>query len=192
MPKTLTAAARRELIEVVRARYRHSTTPEKRFILREFIAITGYHRKSAIRALNRSEPDPVPTPRTSRRIYDEVFRRTLVVLWNSAGRPCGKRLYELLPALVAEFAQQGRVTIDRTVRQKLETVSAATIDRLLQQTRIATRPPRQLTTDKNRHCPDRVVVVESSASAHVPCGVSMDSSLTGKDMTGHTPNDSLK
>jgi len=44
-------------------------------------ALAGYHRKSAIRVLNQIDGEEAVTPRTARpRVYDETFRRTLVVL----------------------------------------------------------------------------------------------------------------
>jgi hypothetical protein len=51
MAKRLSGLARRELIVAVRGRYSTSAPSVKREILREFVAITGYHRKSAIRIL---------------------------------------------------------------------------------------------------------------------------------------------
>jgi hypothetical protein len=48
---------RRELTETVGERYRRSGRNEKRQILDEFIELTGYHRKHAIRVLCR-EPQP--------------------------------------------------------------------------------------------------------------------------------------
>ena len=47
-------ATRRELIEVVAARYRAANRNEKKAILDEFVAVTGFHRKHAIRVLKRS------------------------------------------------------------------------------------------------------------------------------------------
>ena len=44
--------ARRELVRVVGERYRKGTREEKRRILDEFVAVSGYHRKHAIRLLN--------------------------------------------------------------------------------------------------------------------------------------------
>ena len=52
MTKRLSGLARRELIVAVRGRYSTSAPSVKREIRREFSAITGYHRKSAIRILN--------------------------------------------------------------------------------------------------------------------------------------------
>ena len=44
--------ARQELVTAVAARYRQSTPAERERILDEFVALTGYHRKHAIRVLN--------------------------------------------------------------------------------------------------------------------------------------------
>jgi hypothetical protein len=54
MGTKMTHTARAELTDV-RRRYCASTGAEKRKILDEFIAVTGYHHKSAIPALN-AEP----------------------------------------------------------------------------------------------------------------------------------------
>jgi hypothetical protein len=55
MGTKMTQTARAELSHVVRLRYRAARGAEKRRILDVFIAVTGYHHKSAIRALN-AEP----------------------------------------------------------------------------------------------------------------------------------------
>ena len=99
--RTLSGPARRELVDAVRVRYRISTPTGKRLILREFVAISGYHRKSAIRILNGDADENDAVARRRRpRVYDEAFCRTLVVLWEASDRVCGKRLRALLPSLV--------------------------------------------------------------------------------------------
>lgn len=55
MRTKMTHTARAELTHVVRHRYCAAAGAEKRKILDEFIAVTGYHEKSAIRALNAKE-----------------------------------------------------------------------------------------------------------------------------------------
>src|SRR5260370_2026092 len=52
MGTKMTHTARTELTNVVRRRYRAATGAEKGRILDEFVAVTGYHHKSAIRARN--------------------------------------------------------------------------------------------------------------------------------------------
>ena len=63
MATKMTHTARAELTNVVRRRYGAATGAEKRKILDEFIAVTGYHAKSAIRALNAA---PVGKARQTR------------------------------------------------------------------------------------------------------------------------------
>jgi hypothetical protein len=130
----LSTTARRELIEAIRARYRNSRRAEKQLILREFVAITGYHRKSAIRALNRAGRSAALRA-TVPRVYDDAFRGMLVLLWEAADRICSKNLHIFMPTLVEALEQGGRLTIDPGTRAKLLAVSAATIDRLLREVR---------------------------------------------------------
>ena len=64
MNKRMTSAARAELADAIRARYIAAAAKEKRRILEEFIAATGYHEKSAIRVLNsapRLQAPPEPS-----------------------------------------------------------------------------------------------------------------------------------
>ncbi len=83
MGTKMTHTARAELTDVVRRRYCASTGVEKRKILDEFIAVTGYHHKSAIRALNA---EPITKRRQTRvrpSLYDEAVRAALIVLWEA-------------------------------------------------------------------------------------------------------------
>jgi len=52
MNKRMTAAVRAELADAIRPQYAVAAAKEKRTILEEFIAATGYHEKLAIRILN--------------------------------------------------------------------------------------------------------------------------------------------
>jgi hypothetical protein len=129
-------ATRKELVEAVGERYRAGRREEKRQILEEFIELTGYHRKHAIRALNRVT-EKVSEQRGRRRIYDEAVRESLIVLWEAADRICGKRLKAALPLLIAAMERHEHIALDGQVRQRLLQMSAATIDRVLEQTREA-------------------------------------------------------
>ena len=52
----ISAKARKELVAAVAERYQTGTATEKGCILDEFTALTGYHRKHAIRVLNGNAP----------------------------------------------------------------------------------------------------------------------------------------
>jgi hypothetical protein len=124
-------ATRDELLEALTARYREASRAEKGRILTEFASVTGYHRKHAARVLRaRSRPDR-SRPRPERRVYDEAVREALIVLWEASERICGKRLKALIPMLLAAMERHGHLALDAEVRARLETISAATIDRML-------------------------------------------------------------
>ncbi|CAN7734614.1 hypothetical protein LJR267_009198 [Paraburkholderia hospita] len=94
------------------------------------MALTGYHRKHAIRLL-REEPGAAKGTRERNRLYDEAVRQALTVLWEAADRVCGKRLKALIPKLVDAIERHGHLDLNPVVKAKLLQISAATIDRML-------------------------------------------------------------
>ena len=139
---TISAGTRQELVTAVADRYRQSTAAEKRLILDEFVALTGYHRKHAVRVLNGSAI--TPRARRGRRcVYDAAVTEGLIVLWEASDRMCGKRLKALLPTLVPALEHHGHLSLDPAVRERLLAVSAATIDRRLASARAVTAGQRR-------------------------------------------------
>jgi hypothetical protein len=139
---SISEGARRELVQAVSDRYRAGSKVEKRRILDEFVALTGYHRKHAVRVLGVPASSRVATRRPRSRVYDEAVREALVVLWEASDRICGKRLKPLLPVLLPALERHGHVSLDAGVRARLLEASAATIDRLLAGPRTAARGRR--------------------------------------------------
>ena len=128
--RQITMATRKELTDAVGARYRMASRAQRTAILNEYVALTGQHRKHAIRVLG-SAPEP-PVPREPRsRLYDVAVRQALILLWEASDRLCGKRLKALIPALVDSMERHGHLDLDEVVRAKVLRVSAATIDRAL-------------------------------------------------------------
>ncbi|MFZ0707749.1 MAG: transposase family protein [Candidatus Korobacteraceae bacterium] len=157
MDKKMTHTVRAELADAIRLRYRSATGKQKRKILDEFVASTGYHEKSAIRVLNGQ---PVTKRRQTRRrpsIYDEAARSALIVLWEASDRVCGKRLKALLPILLPALERNGHLKLDETIHAKILAMSAATIDRLLRAPRAVTRSKkrRQIEPEPRRRIPLR-------------------------------------
>jgi hypothetical protein len=98
---------RKELVAALQLRYRSATFGDRIRILDEFVALTGYHRKHAIRLL-REEPGAAKGTRERNRLYDEAVREALTVLWEAADRVCGKRLKALIPKLVDAMERHGQ------------------------------------------------------------------------------------
>ena len=152
MGTKMTHTARAELTNVVRQRYRAATGAEKRRILDEFIAVTGYHHKSAIRVLNAPPIAKRRQIRVRPSLYDEAARAALIVLWEASVRVCGKRLRALLPILLPALERNGHLHLLEPLRQKILAMSASTIDRLLRVPRSATRlkKPRRAVPEVRR------------------------------------------
>ena len=139
---TISAGTRQELVTAVADRYQQSTSAEKRLILDEFVALTGYHRKHAVRVLNGSAT--TPRARRGRRcVYDAAVTEGLIVLWEASDRMCGKRLKALLPTLVPALEHHGHLCLDPAVREGLLAVIAAAIDRRLASARAVTAGQRR-------------------------------------------------
>ena len=132
----ISLATRTEVLGAIRGRYAQASERDKTRMLDEFVALTGCHRKHAVRLLNQHGQENLerPVPR-GRRIYDEAVRQALVVVWEASDRICGKRLQAALPCMVESREGHGHLDLDSDVRERLFSASASTIDRLLRSVR---------------------------------------------------------
>lgn len=139
--------AKRELLAQVAPRYQRARHTQKSVILDEFVAVTGYARKYAIRLLTRpplSAPPAIRRPRAPR--YGPAVQAALETAWAATNFIGAKRLVPFLPTLVPILERHGYLTLSDGVRAQLLTLSAATADRLLQQARTAGHPHGVSTT----------------------------------------------
>ena len=69
--RRISMTTRKELVEALRVRYRSAAFSDRIKILDEFVALTGYHRKHAIRVLR----EEVAAQRGARRATVSTTRR---------------------------------------------------------------------------------------------------------------------
>jgi hypothetical protein len=140
MTKPMSLSARRELVRSISQRYRAASRKDKRHILDEFLAATGYHRKYALALLHQeAEPSASPErkPHRRQRHYTEAVKEALVMIWQAANRLCSQRLVPFLPEFVSVLERLGHLSLADEVREKLLQISPATVDRLLSDVRHA-------------------------------------------------------
>ena len=153
MARRISMGARREVVWAVAQRYGAAGRREKGRILDELTATTGWHRKHAVRALSavaasrtgRLQPreetprtiDGTAQPLTGHRRKYAGARDALIALWEASDRVCGKRLVAMIPALLPALERHGRLQPTSEERGLLLSVSAATIDRMLVDVKIA-------------------------------------------------------
>src|SRR4051795_3160115 len=133
--RRVSMATRDELVAAVIERYSKGRRAEKGRILDEFVAVTGFHRKHAMRVLRGGQATRRSAPRPERRLYDEAVHEALIVIWEASDRVCGKRLKALAPILVEAMERHGHLQLAPEVRTRLLAMSAATMDRALRPVR---------------------------------------------------------
>jgi hypothetical protein len=129
--------SKKEYTEAVHKRYKHASRSEKKVILDEFCATTGYHRKYAIILLKGftrfRKPVRKKRGRKARYRKDEIIK-PLKKIWLAANLPCSKRLKAILPLWLPGYHEWfGMLPLD--VVQALRHISPATIDRVLKPVR---------------------------------------------------------
>src|SRR3954471_361461 len=124
--RRVSMATRDELVAAVIERYSKGGRAEKGRILDEFVAVTGFHRKHAMRVLRAGSSERRTRSRPERRVYDKAVREALIVLWEASDRVCGKRLKALAPLLVEAMERHGHLRLDSEVRASLLVLSGAT------------------------------------------------------------------
>ena len=188
----LKMSSKRDLTEQHAQRYRRAGRKQKGRILDEFVKSTGYKRKYAILLLNwwggtrvvRIDGKLVklvvgrarPAQRRQRpRRYDQEVLAPLKLIWYVFDCMCGKRLVVVLRTMLPMLESFGEIELTASVRGKLQTISAATIDRLLQRERARLRlrgrthtKPGTLLKDPGRHMPYWVPCTVTSAIGYLP------------------------
>jgi hypothetical protein len=137
MAGNISMGARREVVSAVVERYRSAGRREKGRILHELTAVTGWHRKHSVRALRGKPPTQAAETVPRKRRYDAAIRDAVTALWEASDRVCGKRLKVMIPTLLPALERHGRLTLSRNERALVLSVSAATIDRMLVDVKVA-------------------------------------------------------
>lgn len=167
---------KRILLQKLKLRYLKGSRKQKSLILDEFCATTELSRKHAIRLLNgeikshREHPGP-------KYQYGQEVRRHVVILWESFGRICSKKMPEAIKLWLPFY--EGIIS-DET-RFLLKQISSSTIDRILKNHRILIAKGRSTTSPsliKNK-IPIKLLTgsitepgfIEADTVAH--CGTSM-------------------
>src|ERR671939_166815 len=120
---TMSFRAKRELLVQVAPRYRAARHGQRSIILDEFVAVTGYDRKYAIRLLLGPIRPPQPIHRSRAAQYGCAVQKALTTAWTAANGICGKRLVPFLPELIPTLERHGHLSLSEEVRQQLLAIS---------------------------------------------------------------------
>lgn len=123
----------------LRKRYKEASKAEKGQILDEFCKTSDYHRKHAVRLLNKPERRRRRHKSGRKRIYSqEALLSPLKDLWLATNQLCSRRLKEAMPYWLPHY-QGAFGELKNEDIDALLAMSAATIDRLLAPLRVKYR-----------------------------------------------------
>jgi hypothetical protein len=169
-------------------RYKSANRKQKSALLEELCAISGYHKKHAIRLLNKKRKRSLRQKETRGRpekYSESVYLEPLKRIWLCADQLCGKRLKMALPLWLPHYSKEYGA-LDPVIYQGLLVMSASTIDRLLASSRVkcsrglsGTKPGKIL----KKHIPIKTDqwdekkpgFLEADTVAH--CGTSLEGSF---------------
>ena len=140
--------SKNEYLEAIVKRYKTASKAQKHRILDEFCSATQYHRKHAIRLLRgfKRFTKPQPKRRGPKPVYDSPeILKALRTIWLAANQPCATRLKALLPLWLPSYGPTFG-ELSPQVRRSLQTISTATLDRLLKPVRIQYKKRGRATT----------------------------------------------
>ena len=144
----MSLSAKREALARIHGRYERAGRPHKTRILEEFCATCGYHRKAALRLLNRPLRTTPPKRSGPKLTYDPLeVLPVLKAIWLASDQLCSKLLKAALPEWL-EHHERRTAPLPEAFRKQLLKISPAQIDRLLRPSRVqhskkgisATRP----------------------------------------------------
>jgi len=165
----VTRASLREYAAVQRLRYQQATRVEKHQLLDEIVAVTGLHRKSAIRLLGRApRARPSPGPGGRPRTYGPEVAAAAEVLWQASGRIGAHRLQPFMPELLDRLILWGELTVAPDVEKLLRRISRPTLARVLAPAR-AQFPLRGATITRPSHLLRQEIPVRTFADWDDAC-----------------------
>src|SRR5580765_5976181 len=126
----MSLSAKRESLARIHGRYQRAGPPHKSRILDEFCATCGYHRKAALRLLNRPLRNGSPKRSGPKLIYAPVqVLPVLKAVWLASDQLCSKLLKAALPEWL-EHQERRSAPLPEAFKEKLLAISPAQIDRL--------------------------------------------------------------
>ncbi len=122
---------RRKYINLMKPRYLKAPKAERSVLLSEMEQVTGMHRKSLTRLINGRTLERKKRTGQRQRTYGGEVEQVIVCVWESLDYICAERLTPTLLATATHLARFGVVTLSPTVEQQLQTISRASVARLL-------------------------------------------------------------
>lgn len=127
--------SKREYLIQLKKKYCRSSKRVKSQLLTDFCEFTGYHRKAALRVINRPLPVKWKRYQPREKYYDQPVIDAVKIIWRAANEICAERLHPFIPELASKLVDCSELTIDLAAYWKLLEISLITVKRIIAKTK---------------------------------------------------------
>ena len=150
---------RRSYLKQMKKRYETAPRAERGHLLTEMQQVTGLHRKSLTRLMQRGQLARQPRRKQRGRIYGLEVERVIVRVWESRDYLCAERLTPGLLGMARHLTRFEPLDLTSQVQEQLATISRATVARILRKHR-----------SEKRRLPQKGAERANSVTKGVPMG----------------------
>lgn len=143
---------KKDLIKSIKPRYLKSSKDEKGKILDEFCVNTGFHRKYAIGILSAKFDNNLVSSvgrKPRKKKYNTSLIVSIIKIWKLLEHPCGVRLKSVLVSTAKAMMRFGELSVNDDDLILMENISARTLDRRLEKTRVELKLNRNRGTTRH-------------------------------------------
>src|SRR5256884_5194087 len=131
----MTLDERRKYLKRMKPRYLKAKRGERSAFLSEMEQVTGMHRKSLTRLLHAQSLDRKRRKAPRERSYGAEVEEVIVQVWESLDSICAERLTPVLLPMAQHLARFAIVKLSGEIEEQLQTISRATVSRILRRFR---------------------------------------------------------
>src|SRR5947199_3568998 len=131
----MTLDERRKYLKRMKPRYLKAKRGERSAFLSEMEQVSGMHRKSLTRLLHAQSLDRKRRKAPRERSYGAEVDEVIVQAWESLDAICAERLTPVLLPMAQHLARFATVKLSGEIEEQLQTISRATVSRLLRRFR---------------------------------------------------------
>src|SRR3989440_9605327 len=131
----MTLDERRKYLKRMKPRYLKAKRKERSQLLSEMEQVSGMHRKSLTRLLHAQSLERTKRKTVRERSYGAEVEEVIVQVWESLDSICAERVTPVLLPMAQHLARFATVKLTGEIEEQLQTISRATVSRILRRYR---------------------------------------------------------
>ena len=131
----MTVNERRKYLKRMKPLYLKAKKAERSRLLTEMEQVSGLHRKSLSRLLHAASLERQKQQKPRKPNYGAEVEEVILQVWERLDYICAERLTPVLPTMAQHLARFATVKLTGEIEEQLQTISRATVSRILRRSR---------------------------------------------------------